>query len=82
MASIQRLHLEDCLEDTPQAEAMLDLFEKDTLMLKKFTRAFASSCQKIANAQSMMISATQELSYYLRLPVEDIIVNEIYLKIY
>lgn len=67
MASIQKLHLEDCLDDTPQAKAMLDLFEKDTLMLKKFTKAFTSSCQKIANAQSMMISATQELSYYLRL---------------
>jgi len=67
MASIQKLHLEDCLEDTPQAKAMLDLFEKDTHMLKKFTKAFASSCIKMSNAQTMMISATQELSYYLRL---------------
>ena len=67
MPSVQKLHLEDCLEDTPQAKAMLDLFESDALLLKKFTKAFASSCQKISNAQAMMISATQELSYYLRL---------------
>jgi hypothetical protein len=46
---------------------MLDLFEKDTNMLKKFSKAFSSSCQKISSAQLMMISATQELSYYLRL---------------
>ena len=63
----QKLHLEDCLDDTPHTKAMLELFEKDTNMLKKFTKAFSGSCQKIANAQVMMISATQELSYYLRL---------------
>ena len=67
MPTLQKLHLEDCLEDTPQTKAMLDLFEKDTNMLKKFTKAFSSSCQKISNAQVLMVSATQELSYYLRL---------------
>ena len=36
-------------------------------MLKKFSKAFLSSCQKVQNAQVMMISASQELSYYLRL---------------
>jgi hypothetical protein len=46
---------------------MIDLFEKDASMLKKFTKALSSSCIKVANAQSTMISATQELSYYLRL---------------
>lgn len=43
------------------------MFEKDASMLKKFTKALSSSCIKVANAQSTMISATQELSYYLRL---------------
>jgi len=46
---------------------MLGVFEKDALMLKKFSKAFSSSCQKVLNAQVMMISASQELSYYLRL---------------
>jgi hypothetical protein len=36
-------------------------------MLKKFSRAFVSSFQKVINAQTMMVSASQELSYYLRL---------------
>jgi DCC-interacting protein 13 alpha len=64
---MQKLHLEDCLDDTPQAKAMLELFEKDTQMLKKFTKAFSSSCQKVAQAQAQMISAQQEFSYFLRL---------------
>ena len=68
---------------------MIELFEKDALMLKKYTKgwlslfyilylknkrwsnflykAISSSCIKVANAQSTTISATQELSYYLRL---------------
>ena len=46
---------------------MVDLFEKDTQMFRKFTKAIASSCQKISSAQAAMVSANQELSYYLRL---------------
>lgn len=46
---------------------MLDLFEKDTLTLKKFSKAFTGTCQKILNAQAFMISANQELAYYCRL---------------
>jgi hypothetical protein len=46
---------------------MIDLFESETATLKKFTRAFSSCCQKIQGLQTNMISATQELSYYLRL---------------
>jgi hypothetical protein len=36
-------------------------------MLKKFSKAFSSAFQKVLNAQVMMVSASQELSYYLRL---------------
>ena len=46
---------------------MIDIFEKEAATFKKFSKAFTGSCQKISNAQVMMISATQELSYYLRL---------------
>lgn len=46
---------------------MLDIFEEDTANFKKFSKAFLSTCQKISNAQVTMISASQELSYYLRL---------------
>ncbi|CAF0978359.1 unnamed protein product [Brachionus calyciflorus] len=63
----QKLFLEDCLDDTPQTRAMVDVFERDAAMLKKFSKAFSSSCQKVMNAQVAMISATQEMSYYLRL---------------
>lgn len=52
---------------TFKTRTFLDLFEKDTLMLKKFSKAFLGSCQKVLNSQASMISATQELSYYLRL---------------
>ncbi|RNA01220.1 DCC-interacting 13-alpha-like [Brachionus plicatilis] len=64
---IQKLFLEDCLDDAPQTRTMVEVFEKDAQMLKKFSKAFASSCQKVLNAQVAMISATQEMSYYLRL---------------
>jgi hypothetical protein len=50
-----------------KTKAMLDLFEKDTASVRKFSKAFASTCQKILNAQVMMISANHELAYYLRL---------------
>lgn len=63
----QSLHLEDTLDQNPQTKAMLELFENDTAGLKKYSKAFSSTCQKILNAQTMMISANQELAYYLRL---------------
>jgi hypothetical protein len=50
-----------------KTRTFIDLFEKDAQMLKKFSKAFVSSFQKVINAQSMMVSASQELSYYLRL---------------
>lgn len=62
-----KLHLEDALDESPQAKSLIDLFEKDTQMFRKFTKAVASSCQKISSAQAAMVSANQELSYYLRL---------------
>ena len=46
---------------------MLNVLEQDAIQMKKFCKAFSSSCQKITNAQTMMISATQELAYYLRM---------------
>ena len=43
------------------------MFEKDATSLKKFSKAFVGSCQKVLNAQALMISASQELAYYLRM---------------
>lgn len=55
LSGIHKLHIEDALEDTPQLRACVNLFEKDTNMLKKYLKAFSSSCSKILNAQVRLL---------------------------
>ncbi|XP_064604580.1 DCC-interacting protein 13-alpha-like isoform X1 [Liolophura sinensis] len=65
MPGIEKLHLEDALEDSPQTRRLLGVFEKDAMILKKYTTTLFNSCQRILNAQNELCSATQALSQHL-----------------
>lgn len=66
MPDMERLHLEDALEDSPQTRHLLMVFEKDAMQLKKFTLNMHNCCQRIMSAQNELCSATQALAQQLR----------------
>ncbi|XP_076447470.1 DCC-interacting protein 13-alpha-like isoform X2 [Babylonia areolata] len=66
MPDMERLHLEDALEDSPQTRHLLMVFEKDAMQLKKFTNSMHSCCQRIMSAQNELCAATQALAQQLR----------------
>ncbi|XP_025106869.1 DCC-interacting protein 13-alpha-like isoform X2 [Pomacea canaliculata] len=66
MPDMERLHLEDALEDSPQTRHLLMVFEKDAMQLKKFTINMHSCCQRIMSAQNELCAATQALAQQLR----------------
>lgn len=63
---IEKLHLEDALEDSPQTRSLLSVFEKDAMALKKYTTGLHNCCQRIMKAQNELCAATQSLSQHLR----------------
>eukprot|EP00105_Crassostrea_gigas_P010580 XP_011425916.1 PREDICTED: DCC-interacting protein 13-alpha isoform X8 [Crassostrea gigas] len=63
---IEKLHLEDALEDSPQTRSLLSVFEKDAMTLKKYTTGLHNCCQRIMKAQNELCAATQSLSQHLR----------------
>ncbi|KAK7464555.1 hypothetical protein BaRGS_00037890, partial [Batillaria attramentaria] len=66
MPDMERLHLEDALEDSPQTRHLLMVFEKDAMQLKKFTAGMHNCCQRIMSAQNELCAATQSLAQQLR----------------
>ncbi|KAK7102909.1 DCC-interacting protein 13-alpha-like isoform X2 [Littorina saxatilis] len=66
MPDLERLHLEDALEDSPQTRHLLMVFEKDAMQLKKFTTNMHNCCQRIMSAQNELCAATQSLAQQLR----------------
>ncbi|XP_061175855.1 DCC-interacting protein 13-alpha-like isoform X4 [Saccostrea echinata] len=64
--AIEKLHLEDALEDSPQTRSLLSVFEKDAMTLKKYTTGLHNCCQRIMKAQNELCAATQSLSQHLR----------------
>ncbi|XP_062578802.1 DCC-interacting protein 13-alpha-like isoform X6 [Saccostrea cucullata] len=64
--AIEKLHLEDALEDSPQTRSLLSVFEKDAMALKKYTTGLHNCCQRIMKAQNELCAATQSLSQHLR----------------
>lgn len=66
MPDMERLHLEDALEDSPQTRHLLMVFEKDAMQLKKFTVGMQNCCQRIMSAQNELCAATQSLAQQLR----------------
>ncbi|RUS86010.1 hypothetical protein EGW08_006222 [Elysia chlorotica] len=66
MPDVEQLQLEDALENSPQTCHLLSVFEKDSLLLKKFTKNMHKCCQRIMSAQNELCSATQSLAQHLR----------------
>lgn len=66
MPGIEKLHLEDALEDSPQTRHLLSVFEKDALALKKYSAGLHGCCQRIMKAQNELCAATQSLAQHLR----------------
>ncbi|XP_046548744.1 LOW QUALITY PROTEIN: DCC-interacting protein 13-alpha-like [Haliotis rubra] len=66
MPDIEKLHLEEALEDSPQTRSLLSVFEKDALILKKYTSNLHSCCQRVMSAQNELCAATQALAQQLR----------------
>ncbi|KAH3819306.1 hypothetical protein DPMN_121040, partial [Dreissena polymorpha] len=62
MPEMPKLHLEDALEDSPQAR----VFEKDAMVLKKYSVGLHNCCQRVMSAQNELCAATQSLSQHLR----------------
>ncbi|GFO15601.1 Dcc-interacting protein 13-alpha [Plakobranchus ocellatus] len=66
MPDVEQLHLEDALENSPQTCHLLNVFEKDSLLLKKFTLKMHQCCQRIMSAQNELCAASQALAQHLR----------------
>ncbi|XP_052084449.1 DCC-interacting protein 13-alpha-like isoform X2 [Mytilus californianus] len=66
MPGMEKLHLEDVLEDSPQTRNLLRVFENDAFALKKYTLGLHNCCQRIMKAQNELCAATQALSQQLR----------------
>ncbi|KAL5015397.1 hypothetical protein ScPMuIL_009667 [Solemya velum] len=67
MLDIEKLHLEDALEDSPQTRHLLSVFEKDAMMLKKYSMGLHNCCQRAMKAQKELCAATQALAQHLRI---------------
>lgn len=66
MPGLEKIHLEDALEDNPQTRSMVSLFEQDAELLKNYVQVLQSHCQKVLFAQKELASATSNLSQHLR----------------
>ncbi|XP_060583550.1 DCC-interacting protein 13-alpha-like [Ruditapes philippinarum] len=66
MPEMPKLHLEDALEDSPQTRNLLSVFEKDAMVLKKYSVGLHNCCQRVMSAQNELCAATQSLSQHLR----------------
>lgn len=67
MPGLEKIHLEDALEDNPQTRSMVGLFEQDAELLKDYIEALRNHCEKVLNAQRDLASATSNLSQHLKL---------------
>ncbi|XP_055881245.1 DCC-interacting protein 13-alpha-like isoform X3 [Biomphalaria glabrata] len=66
MLEVEQLHFEDALEDSPHSRHLLLVFEKDAMMIKKYSQNMQNCCQRIMSAQNELCSATQSLAQLLR----------------
>ncbi|XP_052779538.1 DCC-interacting protein 13-alpha-like isoform X2 [Mya arenaria] len=66
MPDMPKLHLEDALEDSPLTRNLLSVFEKDALVLKKYSVGLHNCCQRVMSAQNELCAATQNLAQHLR----------------
>lgn len=66
MPDMPKLHLEDALEDSPQTRNLLAVFEKDAMVLRKYSVGLHNCCQRVMSAQNELCAANQALSQHLR----------------
>ncbi|XP_054722833.1 DCC-interacting protein 13-alpha-like [Uloborus diversus] len=66
MPGLEKIHLEDALEDNPQTRSMVTLFEHDAELLRDYIETLRSHCDKVLSAQKELASATSNLSQHLR----------------
>lgn len=66
MPGVDKLHLEDALENSPQTRSMVALFEQDTNLLQKYINTLYDHCMKVLNAQNALAEATSSLSQHVR----------------
>ncbi|CAL1287392.1 unnamed protein product [Larinioides sclopetarius] len=66
MPGLEKIHLEDALEDNPQTRSMVSLFEQDAGLLRDYIIVLRAHCEKVLNAQKELATATSNLSQHLR----------------
>eukprot|EP00062_Callorhinchus_milii_P023284 gi/632981968/ref/XP_007907879.1/ PREDICTED: DCC-interacting protein 13-beta isoform X2 [Callorhinchus milii] len=65
MPPVDKLLLEETLQDSPQTRSLLSVFEEDAETLTEYTNKLLQSMQRVYGAQNEMSIATQQLSKQL-----------------
>ncbi|XP_077195831.1 DCC-interacting protein 13-beta isoform X2 [Paroedura picta] len=65
MPAVDKLRLEDALQDSPQTRSLLSVFEEDAGTLTDYTNQLLQAMQRVYGAQNEMCLATQQLSKQL-----------------
>ncbi|XP_048212720.1 DCC-interacting protein 13-beta isoform X2 [Perognathus longimembris pacificus] len=65
MPAVDKLLLEEALQDSPQARSLLSVFEEDAGTLTDYTNQLLQAMQRVYGAQNEMCLATQQLSKQL-----------------
>ncbi|EHB16324.1 DCC-interacting protein 13-beta [Heterocephalus glaber] len=65
MPSVDKLLLEEALQDSPQTRSLLSVFEEDAGTLTVYTNELLQAMQRVYGAQNEMCLATQQLSKQL-----------------
>ncbi|XP_075407164.1 DCC-interacting protein 13-beta isoform X2 [Tenrec ecaudatus] len=65
MPAVDKLLLEEALQDSPQTRSLLSVFEEDASTLTDYTNQLLQAMQRVYGAQNEMCLATQQLSKQL-----------------
>ncbi|KAF7240668.1 DCC-interacting protein 13-beta [Varanus komodoensis] len=65
MPAVDKLRLEEALQDSPQTRSLLSVFEEDAGTLTEYTNQLLQAMQRVYGAQNEMCLATQQLSKQL-----------------
>nr|XP_033808699.1 DCC-interacting protein 13-beta isoform X1 [Geotrypetes seraphini] len=65
MPTVDKLLLEEALQDSPQTRSLLSVFEEDAGTLTDYTNQLLQAMQRVYGAQNEMCLATQQLSKQL-----------------
>ncbi|XP_015283049.1 PREDICTED: DCC-interacting protein 13-beta isoform X2 [Gekko japonicus] len=65
MPAVDKLRLDEALQDSPQTRSLLSVFEEDAGTLTDYTNQLLQAMQRVYGAQNEMCLATQQLSKQL-----------------